>query len=66
VVRQILETTGVDLKNGARIAEIARFLEHIHEYKIVVYSGLNCQSNMYQGHVDYDKRINLLFDKVTH
>ena len=31
----------------------------------MVYSGLNCDSIMYQGHVEYDKRINLLFDGVT-
>ena len=65
VVRQLLQTTGIDLKNGAWIPELTRFQEHFDEYKIVVYSGLNCESIMYQGHVDSDKRINLLFDEVT-
>ena len=41
VVRQLIETTGIDLKNEGRIPEITRFQEHFHEYKIVVYSGLN-------------------------
>ena len=38
VVRQLLETTGIDLKNGGGIPELTRFQEHFHEYKIVVYS----------------------------
>ena len=65
VVRQFLETTGMDLINGAGIPELNIFQEHFQEYKIVVYSGLNCESIMYQGHVDSDKRVNLLFDEVT-
>jgi len=31
----------------------------------MLYSGLNCDSVMYQGHVESEKRINLLFDEVT-
>ena len=58
-------TTGIDLKNVAGIPEITKFQEHFHEYKIVVYSGLICESIMYQGRVDSDKPINLLFDEVT-
>ena len=65
MVRQLLKTTGIDMKNGGGIAELTRFQEHFHEYKIVVYSGVNCDSIMYQGHVESDKRINLLFDEVT-
>ena len=63
VVRQLLETTGTDLKNVAGILELTRFQEHFHEYKIVLYSGLNCESIIFQGHVDPDKRINLLLDE---
>ena len=37
VVRQVFETTGIDLKNGGGIPELTRFQEHFHEYKIVVY-----------------------------
>jgi hypothetical protein len=65
VVRQLLETTAIDLKNGGGIEELTRFQEHFHEYKNVVYSGLNCYCIMYQGHVEFDKRINLLFDEIT-
>jgi hypothetical protein len=65
VVDQLLETTGIDLKNGAHISEITKFQEHFHECKIVVYSGLNCESIMFQGNVESDKRINLLFYELT-
>jgi hypothetical protein len=41
---QLLETTGIDQDNGAGIPELTRFQEHLHEYKIVVYEGLNCDS----------------------
>jgi hypothetical protein len=64
VVDQLLETS-INLKNGAGLAELTKFQEHFHEYRIVVYSGLNCERIMYQGHFDSDKCINLLFDEVT-
>ena len=53
------------MKNGARISELTKFQEHFHGFKTVVYSGLNCESVMYQWHFDSDKRINLLFDEET-
>jgi len=65
VVGQLLETAGIDLKNVGGITELTRFQEHFHEYKIMTYSGLNCDCIMYQGHVESHKRINLLFDEVT-
>ena len=65
MVRQLLVTTAIDLKNGGGIPELTRFQEHFRECEIVVYYGLNCDSFMYQGHVESDKRINLLFYEVT-
>ena len=62
MVKQLLETTGIDLKNGGGIPELTSFQEHFHEYKIVVYSGLNFENIMYRRDVESDKRINLLFD----
>ena len=66
MVGQLLATTGLDSKKGGGIAELTRFQEHFHEYKIVVYSGLNCDGIMYQGHVESEKCVNLLFDAVIH
>ena len=37
MARQLLDTSGIDLKNGAGIPELTRFEEHFHDYKIVVY-----------------------------
>ena len=37
VVQNLLETTGINLTNGAGIPELVRYQEHFHEYKIVVY-----------------------------
>ena len=48
VVERLLVTIVTDLKNGARIPELTRFQEDFHEYKFVVYSGLNFESIMYQ------------------
>jgi hypothetical protein len=42
VVQQLLETTGIDLDNGAGIPEITRFQEHFNDYRFVVYEGLTC------------------------
>jgi len=34
-VRNLLETTGIDLTNGAGLPELVKFQEHFREYKIV-------------------------------
>jgi len=49
VVQSLLETTGIDLQNGGGIPEIRRFQDHYTEYKIVVYSGLNCDDKIFEG-----------------
>jgi len=36
VVRNLLETTGIHVTNGAGLPELAKFQEHFREYKIVV------------------------------
>ena len=41
-----------------------RFQEHFKEYRIVVFGGLNCEDIMFDGQVDSEKRINLLYDGV--
>ena len=46
VVQTLLETTGIDLSNGAGIPEFVRFQEHFRQYKIVVYRGLTCEDNV--------------------
>ena len=65
VIDQFLVTTCINFKNGEGIPEITKLKDHFYDYKIVVYAGLNCESIKFQGHVDSDKRINLLFDEIT-
>jgi len=64
VVQTLLETTGIDLSNGAGIPELVSFHEHFREYKIVVYHGLNCDNIIFEGQVDSTKRLNILYDDV--
>ena len=41
LVKELLDASGIDLKNGAGIPELIRIQEHFRlEYKIVVYAGL--------------------------
>ena len=60
VVEPLLETTGTNLANGGEIPELIRFQEHFHEYKIVIYGGLRCDSILFEGKAESSKRINLL------
>jgi hypothetical protein len=64
VVRNLLETTGINLDNGGGIPELERFLAHFRQYKIVVYTALNCDSVMFEGQVEMPERI-ILYDEVT-
>jgi len=65
-VDHLLATTGIDLSNGGGIAELIRFQEYFKEYRIVVFRGLNCEDIMFDGQVESEKRINLLYDDVNH
>ena len=63
LVRQLLETTGINLDQGGGIRELIQFQEHFQEYRIVVFSGLNCEYIYFDGQVESEKRINLLYDE---
>jgi hypothetical protein len=66
VVDNLLATTGIDLTNGGGIPELIKFQEHFKEYRIGVFAGLNCKDLVFDGQVQSEKRINLLYDDVTH
>ena len=66
LVRNQLETTGIDLSNGAGNPDLVRFQEHFRDYKIVVYHGLSCEDLMLEGPVESAKRLNLLYDVERH
>ena len=48
-IEDFLKAPGVDLSNGGRLQELARFQEYFSDYKIVVFSGLNCDRVMFTG-----------------
>jgi hypothetical protein len=45
--------------------ETHKFQEHLSQYRNVVYSGLQCDSIMFDGQVNASTRINLLYDDVN-
>ena len=65
MVDSLLETTGIDLSRGGGVPELMRFQEHFKEYRIVVFGGLNCGDTMFDGQVESEKRINLVYDDVN-
>jgi hypothetical protein len=65
VVDHLIATTGIDLPNGGGLPDFARFQEHLKEYRIVDYGGLNCEDIMFDGHVESEKGIILPYDDVT-
>jgi hypothetical protein len=66
VVQNLLETTGINLDHGGGIRELERFQDHFKEYRIVVFAGLNCDEIYFDGQVNSEKRLNLLYDDVDH
>jgi len=65
VVDCILETTGIDLSRGGGVPDLIRFQEHFKEYRIVVFGGSNCEDIYFDGGVESEKRINLVYDDVN-
>jgi hypothetical protein len=60
-----LEAASVVLSHGGGLPQLESFQKYFRDkYNIVVYTGLNCDSIMYEGRVDAPKRLNLLFDEV--
>ena len=65
VVDRLLETTGIDLLRVGGVPELMRFQEHFKEHRIVVYGGLDCGDITFDGQVEFEKRINLVYDAVN-
>ena len=63
-VAQLLATTGISLDNGGGNPELERFENHFRQYKVLVYTGLNCDEIMYEGRVETSEGLNLLYDEV--
>ena len=44
--------------------ELIRFQEHFKEYRIIVFAGSYCEDIYFDGGVESEKRINLVYDAV--
>ena len=64
VVQKLVAETGLDLSKGGGISDLLKFQEHFRHSKITVYQGLACEDIIFEGQVDYPKKINLLHDDV--
>ena len=64
-VVQLLQATCLDLNNCAGIPKLTIFQEYFHEYTLVVYAGLSCDSIRFEGQVESSKRIHLLYVDIT-
>jgi hypothetical protein len=42
------------------------FQEFFKEYRIVVYGGLNCDDIIFDGRVDFERRLNVYDDVTRH
>ncbi len=51
-VDQLLATTGITLDNGEGNPEREWFQDNFRQYKIVVYTGLNCDEIIFEGRVE--------------
>jgi hypothetical protein len=66
VLQNLLETTGINLDRGGGISELESFQDHFKEYRIIVLAGLNCDEIYFDGQVNSERRINLLYDDAEH
>ena len=58
----LLQAAGVDLRRGGEIPKLQAFQRHLSQHRIVVYSGLRCDSIVFDGLVATSQRLNLLYD----
>jgi len=52
------------MSRGGVEPELMRFQDHFKEYRIVVFGGFNCEDIYFDGQVESEKRINLVYDVV--
>jgi len=62
-VEYLLKASGVDLSNGGGFEELRQFEDHLSDYKIIVYGGLNPGRVMFSGYSRSAKKLHLLYDR---
>jgi hypothetical protein len=65
-VHELLQASDIDLSKAGGIPELQAFQRHLSQYRIVVYSGLRCDSILFDGQIATPHRINLYDDQHYH
>ena len=63
-VDDILKASGVDLSIGGGFRELEQFQEHLSDYKVNGFDGLNPDWVMFSGNSFSAKKLYLLYDRV--
>ena len=58
-----LMASGVDLSNGGGFRELQQFQEHLSDYKMIVFDGLNPDRYMFSGNSISAKKLCLRYDR---
>ena len=62
----LMKASGVDLSNGGGFHENQQFQEHLSDYRIIMYHGLNTGRVMFSGNSLSAKKLLLLYDRDLH
>ena len=62
-VDDLLKASVVDLSNGGGFRDLQQFLEHLSDYNIIVFDGLNPDRIMFSGNSSSAKKLCLLYDR---
>ena len=62
-VEDLLKASGVDLSNGGGFEELLQFQDHLSDYQIIVFDGLNPDRVMFSGNSRSSKKFHLLYDR---
>ena len=62
-VADLLKYSGFDISNGGGFEEFGRFQDHISDYQIIVFDGLETDRIMFSGNSRSAKKLRLLYDR---
>jgi len=62
-VEDLLKDSGVHLSNEGDAEELRVFQDHLSDYRIIVFDGLNTDSAMFSGNSRSAKKLHLLYDR---
>jgi len=63
MVQRLLQTSGISLNQEWCIRELAQFQEYYKDYRVVVFSGFNCEDIIFDGQAQPKKELNFFMRK---